>query len=50
MVFQDIYPGTDERGLNLLSNMLEFNPIKRITADEALKNSYFDDVRILEQE
>jgi len=30
--------------------MLEFNPDKRITADEILSNSYFDDIRILEQE
>jgi hypothetical protein len=30
--------------------MLEFNPDKRISAEEALKNSYFDEIRILEQE
>jgi len=26
--------------------MLEFNPNKRISAEEALKDSYFNDVRI----
>ena len=30
--------------------MLEFNPGKRISALEALKDSYFDDVRIKGQE
>ena len=34
----------------LLRRMLEFNPDKRITSEEALKDSYFDDVRIEEQE
>ena len=30
--------------------MLEFSPIKRITAEEALKDPYFDEIRIPEQE
>lgn len=30
--------------------MLEFNPDKRISAEEALKDPYFDEVRIPEQE
>ena len=30
--------------------MLEFNPIKRITAEDALKDSYFVDIRLPEQE
>ena len=30
--------------------MLEFNPNKRISAEEAIKLDYFDDIRILEQE
>lgn len=46
--FQEKYPGTDQRGLELLSKMLEFNPNKRITAEEALKDPYFDEVRIPE--
>ena len=47
---EDKYPGTDPAGLQLLSKMLEFSPIKRITAKEALLDPYFDDVRIPEQE
>jgi hypothetical protein len=30
--------------------MLEFNPIRRITAEDAIKDSYFDDIRLPEQE
>jgi hypothetical protein len=30
--------------------MLEFNPSKRITAEEALMDPYFDEIRIQEQE
>ena len=34
----------------MLYRMLEFNPNKRITAEEALKDPYFDDIRLPEQE
>ena len=47
---EDKYPGTDPRGLQLLSKMLEFSPMKRVTAEEALKDSYFDEIRLPEQE
>ena len=30
--------------------MLEFNPNNRITAEEAILDSYFDDIRLPEQE
>lgn len=30
--------------------MLEFNPGKRPTAEEALQDPYFDDIRLPEQE
>ena len=30
--------------------MLEFNPNNRITAEEAIKDEYFDDIRLPEQE
>lgn len=30
--------------------MLKFNPNQRITAEEAIKDSYFDDIRLPEQE
>jgi serine/threonine protein kinase len=44
------YPGTSEEGLRVLSEMLQFNPQKRLTAEQALKDPYFDDIRIPEQE
>lgn len=45
-----MYPAVDKRGLQLLERMLEFNPNKRISAQEALSDSYFDEIRIEEQE
>ncbi len=30
--------------------MLEFSPIKRLTAEDALKDPYFDEIRLPEQE
>jgi len=50
MNLEDKYPGTDPKGLKLLRRMLWFNPETRITAEEALCDSYFDDVRLPEQE
>lgn len=46
----ELYPGTESRGIELLKKMLKFNPAERITAEEALKDSYFDDIRLPEQE
>lgn len=34
-----------QQGINLLKRLLELNPGKRITAQEALMHPYFDDVR-----
>jgi mitogen-activated protein kinase 1/3 len=48
--FKDMYPGTDNRGIVLLKRMLEFDPRKRITAAEAIKDAYFDDIRLPDQE
>lgn len=36
-----LFTGLDDEGLDLLYKMLELNPIKRISAKEALKHSYF---------
>ncbi len=47
---EDKYPGTDPNGLLLLSKMLKFSPMKRISAEDALKDSYFDEIRLPEQE
>ena len=47
---EEMYPAVDDRGIELLNRMLEFNPEKRISAEEALKDSYFDEIRLEEQE
>ena len=47
---EEVYPGTDSRGLQLLQRMLAFNPNNRISAAEAILNDYFDDIRLPEQE
>jgi serine/threonine protein kinase len=43
-----LYPGTEDQGISLLYKMLEFNPNKRITAEQAIKDPYFDDIRLPE--
>jgi mitogen-activated protein kinase 1/3 len=47
---EDLYPASDPRGIALIYRMLEFNPNKRITAEQAIMDPYFDDIRIEEQE
>jgi len=42
---QSVVPTLDESGADLLSRLLCVNPAKRITAEEALNHSYFDDIR-----
>ena len=46
----EMYPAVDDRGIALLNKMLEFNPDKRISAEEALKDAYFDEIRLEDQE
>lgn len=46
----EMYPAVEDRGLDLLKKMLMFNPNERISAEEALKDSYFDDIRLEDQE
>ena len=39
-------PGLDDMGLQLLAAMFEYDPAKRITADEALAHPWFHDVQL----
>nr|Q38775.1 RecName: Full=Cell division control protein 2 homolog D [Antirrhinum majus]CAA66236.1 cyclin-dependent kinase [Antirrhinum majus] len=37
-------PGLDEKGLNLLSEMLHYEPSRRISAKKAMEHPYFDEL------
>eukprot|EP01006_Ploeotia_vitrea_P015936 TRINITY_DN46331_c0_g1_i1.p1 TRINITY_DN46331_c0_g1~~TRINITY_DN46331_c0_g1_i1.p1 ORF type:complete len:295 (+),score=157.90 TRINITY_DN46331_c0_g1_i1:158-1042(+) len=41
-----ICPRLDKSGLELLSLMLQYDPDKRISADDAMKHPYFDDLKM----
>lgn len=43
--FSTLYPKTAPEGLDLIEKMLEFNPNKRITVDEALNHPYLAAMR-----
>lgn len=47
---KELFPGCDDRGIQLLYQMLEFNPEKRVSALQAIADPYFDDIRLPEQE
>ncbi|KAF1315668.1 Cmgc/cdk/cdc2 protein kinase, partial [Globisporangium splendens] len=42
--FSTLFPQLDEAGLNLLESMLRYDPAARISAKEALRHPFFDDV------
>eukprot|EP01026_Neomeris_dumetosa_P084723 TRINITY_DN9969_c0_g1_i1.p2 TRINITY_DN9969_c0_g1~~TRINITY_DN9969_c0_g1_i1.p2 ORF type:complete len:384 (+),score=18.80 TRINITY_DN9969_c0_g1_i1:2-1153(+) len=42
---EEIVPGLDSQGYNLLKNMLIYRPKDRISARKALQHPYFDDIR-----
>lgn len=44
------FPGSSDDALELLDKMLQFNPQKRITVQEALEYKYFTEVRFPEKE
>lgn len=39
-----LFPQLDNNGLDLLESMLRYNPAARISAKEALRHPFFDDV------
>lgn len=41
---QNVVPGMSEAAYDLLSQMLQYNPAQRITAEKAMQHRYFDDV------
>ena len=43
--FAQKFPGAEKEALKLLMKTLELNPFKRITAKEALRHKYFEDMR-----
>lgn len=47
---EDIYPAADPNALDLLHNMLKFNPKERCTAAEALNHKFFAGIRREEME
>jgi mitogen-activated protein kinase 1/3 len=42
---ESLYPAADPSAINLLKNMLMFNPEKRCTAEEALDHEFLKPVR-----
>eukprot|EP01083_Nonionella_stella_P097756 274804_1 len=41
---EEVVPGLCPQGIDLLKRMLEYDPNKRLTAKQALKHPYFDDL------
>jgi len=42
---KNIFSSSNKKCINLLENMLVFNPAKRILINEALEHEYFKDIR-----
>lgn len=40
----ELVPSLDPTGVDLLETMLQYDPVKRITASDAMKHPYFDDL------
>lgn len=43
--FKLLFPNLDSNGIDLIERILQFNPLKRPTADECLNHPYFDDLK-----
>ena len=42
--FKQLFPNLDDEGIDLLQKLLQLEPEKRISAEEALKHPFFDDI------
>ena len=42
--FKKLFPELDTEGIDLLEKLLRLEPDKRISAEEALKHPFFDDI------
>ena len=42
--FKELFPNLDAEGIDLLQKFLQLEPDKRISAEEALKHPFFDDL------
>jgi len=47
---ESLYPAADAQAIDLLKKMLQFNPSKRCTAEEALQHEFLAGVRQVEME
>ena len=48
--YEHLYPAADPNALDLLKKMLQFNPSRRVTAEEALEHEFFRGTRRKELE
>ncbi len=47
---ESLYPAADKEAIDLLKIMLQFNPQKRCTAEEALEHNFFKEIRQKDKE
>jgi serine/threonine protein kinase len=48
--FKNVFPTACEDAFDLLKKLLQFNPDKRLTVDQALEHPYFKEFRNIDEE